>query len=242
MEEIKTIKQEILSILDIKTDEELVTMATNAAVLMSYYRCAALEIETKFRVLNEQFTLAKERNPIESIKSRIKSFPSIREKLCRRNLPFSIDSINENLNDVAGVRVICGFVDDIYMLANCLIQQDDVKLIAQKDYIKNPKPNGYRSLHLIVEIPIFLYNEKRYMRVEVQLRTIAMESWANLEHKLRYKKNLSEATHEKTSALLNECAELSETLDQKMQLIRDIIDDEQTDNGTKTFTQEIKFK
>lgn len=235
MEEIKTIKQEILSILDIKTDEELMTMATNAAVLMSYYRCAALEIETKFRVLNEQFTLAKERNPIESIKSRIKTFPSIREKLYRRNLPFSIDSIKENLNDVAGVRVICGFVDDIYMLADCLIQQDDVKLITKKDYIKNPKPNGYRSLHLIVEIPIFLYNEKRYMRVEVQLRTIAMESWANLEHKLRYKKNLSQATHEKTSTLLYECAQLSETLDQKMQLIRDIIDDEQNGGDTKIF-------
>lgn len=235
MEEIKTVKQEILNILDIKTDKEITEMATNAAVLMSYYRCAAMEIETKFRVLNEQFTLAKERNPIESIKSRIKSFPSIREKLYRRNLPFSLDSIKENLNDVAGVRVICGFVDDIYLLADCLTQQDDVKLITKKDYIKNPKPNGYRSLHLIVEIPIFLYNEKRFMRVEVQLRTIAMESWANLEHKLRYKKNLSASSYEKTSALLNECAKLSETLDQKMQLIRDIIDDEQNGGNTKTF-------
>lgn len=227
MEEKKTPKEEILSILDGKSENEIREIATKAAVLMSYYKCAALEIETKFKVLDEQFSIAKERNPIESIKSRIKSIPSIREKLHRRNLPLSLDSISENLNDIAGVRVICGFIDDIYMLADCLLQQDDIKLIAKKDYIKNPKPNGYRSLHLIVEIPIFLYNEKKFMRVEVQLRTIAMESWANLEHRLRYKKNLSPSTHEKTAALLNECASLSESLDQKMQLIRDIIDDEQ---------------
>lgn len=242
MEEKKTPKQELLDIINDKSEHEIAQMTTNAVVLMSYYKCAALEIETKFKVLNEQFSIAKERNPIESIKSRIKSFPSIFEKIRRRNLPLSLESISDNLNDIAGVRVICGFLDDIYLLADCLIQQDDIKLIAKKDYIKNPKPNGYRSLHLIVEIPIFLYNEKRYMRVEVQLRTIAMESWANLEHKLRYKKNLSQATHEKTSALLNECAQLSETLDQKMQLIRDIIDDEQNDNDIKTFTQEIKLK
>lgn len=238
-EEKKTPKQELLNLINDKSEYEITEIATKAAVFMSYYKCAALEIETKFKVLNEQFSIAKERNPIESIKSRIKSIPSIHEKLRRRNLPLSLESISENLNDIAGVRVICGFLDDIYLLADCLIQQDDIKLIAKKDYIKNPKPNGYRSLHLIVEIPIFLYNEKRFMRVEVQLRTIAMESWANLEHKLRYKKNLSQKTLEKTSELLNECAELSETLDQKMQLIRDIIDDEKTDNDLQK--QEMKL-
>lgn len=238
-EEKKTPKQELLNLINDKSEYEITEIATKAAVFMSYYKCATLEIETKFKVLNEQFSIAKERNPIESIKSRIKSIPSIHEKLRRRNLPLSLESISENLNDIAGVRVICGFLDDIYLLADCLIQQDDIKLIAKKDYIKNPKPNGYRSLHLIVEIPIFLYNEKRFMRVEVQLRTIAMESWANLEHKLRYKKNLSQETLEKTSELLNECAELSETLDQKMQLIRDIIDDEKTDNDLQK--QEMKL-
>lgn len=241
MEEKKTPKEEILSIIDSKSENEIREIATKAAILMSYYKCAALEIETKFKVLNEQFSIAKERNPIESINSRIKSFPSIREKLYRRNLQLSLDSISENLNDIAGVRVICGFIDDIYMLADCLLQQDDIKLIAKKDYIKNPKPNGYRSLHLIVEIPIFFYNEKRYMRVEVQLRTIAMESWANLEHRLRYKKNLSPSVHAKTAALLNECAELSESLDQKMQLIRDIIDDEQENNDSRQALQEMKL-
>ena len=118
--------------------------------LMSCYRCAILEVETKFRVLNEQFSLQHERNPIDSIKSRLKSAESIREKLQRRNLPVTISSIEENLNDVAGIRVICSFIDDIYMLADCLVHQDDITLLEEKDYIKKPKENGYRSLHLIV--------------------------------------------------------------------------------------------
>ncbi|MBE5818636.1 MAG: GTP pyrophosphokinase family protein [Clostridiales bacterium] len=225
MEEKQSIKEQFIDLLKGKSDEEISQMADQAAVLMAYYRCAALEIETKFKVLNEQFSLSKERNPIESIKTRIKSFPSIREKLHRRSFPMNLDSMRDNLNDIAGVRVICSFVDDIYMLADCLLQQDDVKLIEKKDYITNPKANGYRSLHLIVEIPIYLYNEKRYMRVEVQLRTIAMESWANLEHKLRYKKELSPAQLENTEHLLNECAQICAELDHKMQTIRDIIDE-----------------
>ena len=191
---------------------------------MSYYRCAMLEIETKFRVLNEQFSLQHERNPIESIKCREKSFDSIREKLQRRGFPLTVASIEENLSDVAGVRVICSFVDDIYMLADCLLQQDDVRLIARKDYIKNPKPNGYRSLHLIVEVPVFLQNEKKMIRAEVQLRTIAMELWANLDHKLRYKKDLSEEVLRQTAVELAECAVITYNLDEKMQRVRDIIE------------------
>ncbi len=225
MEEKQSLKQNIIELLGNRSESEIESFVSSASVLMTYYRCAALEIETKFKVLNEQFSLSKDRNPIESIKTRIKSFPSIREKLIRRGHELSVDSIHNNLNDVAGVRVICSFLDDIYMLADCLLGQDDVKLIEKKDYIKHPKDNGYRSLHLIVEIPIFLYNEKRYVRVEVQLRTIAMESWANLEHKLRYKKSLSESVINETSELLNECAELCNSLDNKMQMIRDIIDE-----------------
>ena len=212
--------------LEERSEEEIIEMAQKGATLMSYYKCAMLEIETKFKVLNEQFSLGREQNPIESIKVRLKSMQSIREKLSRRGLPFTVESIEKNLNDVAGVRVICGFHDDIYLLAECLLRQDDVKLIEMKDYIKNPKENGYRSLHIIVEIPIFLYSEKRFMRVEIQLRTIAMETWANLEHRLRYKKALNEKQLEKTADLLNECAQLSETLDHKMQLVRDIIEAE----------------
>lgn len=192
--------------------------------LMSCYRCAILEVETKFRVLDEQFSLHHEHNPIDSIKSRLKSPESIIEKLQRRNLPMTVDSIEENLNDVAGVRIICSFIEDIYMLANCLVQQDDVTLLMEKDYIKNPKANGYRSLHLIVEIPIFLQDEKKSMKVEVQLRTIAMEFWANLEHRMRYKKNLAPELIEQTARELSECAEASAMLDLKMQSIRDTLE------------------
>ena len=149
--------------------------------LMAYYQCALMEVETKFRVLNEQFSLVHDRNPIESIKTRVKSLESITEKLNRRNLPFSTQSIEENLTDIAGIRIICSFREDIYFLADCLLEQDDVTLVQRKDYIENPKENGYRSLHLIVEVPIFLEHKKKMMKVEVQLRTIAMDFWASLE-------------------------------------------------------------
>ena len=164
--------------------------------LMAYYRCAIMEVETKFNVLNEQFSLQYDRNPIESIKARVKSFDSILKKVKRKQIPFSLESIEENINDIAGVRVICSFQEDIYMLADCLLQQDDVRLIERKDYIKNPKPGGYRSLHLIIEVPIFLEKEKRPMKVEVQLRTMEIDCWASLEHKLRYKKNSPESEAE----------------------------------------------
>ncbi|MBQ9765236.1 MAG: GTP pyrophosphokinase family protein [Lachnospiraceae bacterium] len=217
-------RQQIENFLLGKTEEELNNMMNNTKKLMAYYRCAMYEIETKFRVLNEQFSLRHERNPIESIKTRIKSIESIQGKLNRKNLDFTVEAIEDNLNDIAGVRVICGFLDDIYLLTDCLLQQDDVKLIKMKDYIKNPKPNGYRSMHLIVEIPIFLADEKKYIRVEVQLRTIAMESWANLEHRLRYKKALDEKVLMETANELNDCAAISNLLDEKMQKIRDIIE------------------
>ena len=192
--------------------------------LMSYYRCAIMEIETKFRVLDEQFSRRHERNPIDTIKSRLKSPESILEKLNRRGYPKTLSSVESNLTDIAGVRVICSFKDDIYMLADCLLKQDDVKLIAAKDYIKNPKPNGYRSLHLIVETPIYLQDGKRQMKAEVQLRTIAMEFWANLEHKLRYKKNLPPELAAATAKRLYDCAERSALLDDEMQRVRAAIE------------------
>lgn len=148
--------------------------------LMAYYNCAIMQVETKFNVLNQEFSLEYDRTQIETIKTRLKSPESIVKKLTRRNLSLTTRSITENLSDVAGVRVICSFTEDIYLLADCLLQQDDVKLIEVKDYIKNPKPNGYRSLHLIIEVPIYLKDEKKNMRVEVQLRTIAMAFWASL--------------------------------------------------------------
>lgn len=195
--------------------------------LMAYYRCALMEVETKFRVLNEQFSLQYDRNPIESIKTRVKSMESILEKVKRKNIPFSLESIEANLYDIAGVRVVCSFTEDIYLLADCLLSQDDITLIERKDYIQNPKPSGYRSLHLIIEVPIFLENEKRAMKVEVQLRTIAMDFWASLEHKLRYKKNIPESEAEELAKELTECARVSASLDQKMEEIRDRIEKSQ---------------
>lgn len=186
--------------------------------LMAYYKCAIMEVETKLNVLNEEFSLKHDRNPINSIKTRQKSILSISEKLKRYNLPLNSENIEEYINDVAGIRVICSFTDDVYMIANALLKQDDIMLINKKDYIKEPKKNGYRSLHLLVTVPIFLANEKRLMKVEIQLRTIAMDVWASLEHQLRYKKDY-EFSEEMASELLK-CAELSSELDSRMEKLR----------------------
>lgn len=188
--------------------------------LMTYYKCAIMEVETKFKVLNEEFSLEYDRNPIESIKSRIKSTESLAKKVRDKNIPLDIASIEENISDIAGVRIICSFPEDIYMLADCFLKQDDVTLIEMKDYIQKPKENGYRSLHLIVSIPIFLRNEKKNMKVEVQLRTIAMDFWASLEHKLRYKKKIPDDMVVTLADELKQCAETSTELDKKMQEIR----------------------
>ena len=191
--------------------------------LMAYYNCAIMQVETKFNVLNQEFSLEYDRNPIETIKTRLKSPESIVKKLTRRNLPLTTRSITENLSDVAGVRVICSFTEDIYLLADCLLQQDDVKLIEVKDYIKNPKPNGYRSLHLIIEVPIYLKDEKKNMRVEVQLRTIAMDFWASLDHKLSYNKEIPAGEANILKRELLECAQASSELDRCMEDIKNRI-------------------
>jgi len=189
-----------------------------------FYKCAIMEIETKFKVLNEQFSLNGESNPIEFIQSRIKSYGSLYRKMESRGLPKTLESISENIHDIAGVRVVCSFVKDIYRLAECFLKQDDITLIERKDYIENPKPNGYRSLHLIVEVPIFLENEKKPVRAEVQLRTIAMDFWASLEHKLRYKKDLSDEQLKMLADELKSCADQSAVWDRKMQQIKNIIE------------------
>lgn len=212
------LKQRILSVVDDISVDWIKEKFNEFVRLMTYYRCAMMEIETKFNVLNEEYSLAYDRNPISSIKTRLKSFPSISEKLSRKGISNDIDSIEKNLNDVAGVRVICSFLEDVYSLADALLKQDDIILIEKKDYIKNPKPNGYRSLHIIVGIPIFLAHEKRVMKVEIQLRTIAMDFWASLEHQLRYKKETT-FTADMAKELLN-CAELSAELDNKMDSLR----------------------
>ena len=204
--------------------EGLIEQASGFMELMMQYRCALMEVETKLNVLNAEFTMKNNRNPFESIKCRIKTPKSILEKLQRKGFEISVKGIEENLADVAGIRVICSFPDDIYATAKMLTDQDDIRVIQVKDYIINPKPNGYRSLHLILEVPIFLSNEKKNMKVEVQFRTIAMDFWASLEHKLKYKKNIENA--EEISKELQRCAEASSQLDLRMQALRDRIEAE----------------
>ena len=177
-------------------------------LLMSYYQCAVMEIETKFRVLNQEYSLEYDKNPIEGIKTRIKSYDSIVRKIRRKNIPMSLTAIEENIKDIAGVRVICSFPEDIYELADSFLRQDDIVLIEKKDYIKNPKPSGYRSLHLIVQVPIFLQKNKK------------MDFWASLEHKLRYKKDIPENQAQQLQEELLACAAQSAQLDKQMQEIR----------------------
>lgn len=196
--------------------------------IMNKYRCAIMEVETKLKVLNTEFSLQYDRNPFESIKSRLKSPVSIIEKLQRKVPDLTEDTIAENIEehlfDVAGLRVVCAFQEDIYWLADLLIQQDDIRLIRTKDYIKNPKPNGYRSLHLILEVPVFLEEGKTPVKVEVQFRTIAMDFWASVDHKLRYKKDL--LNEAEIVAKLRQCADVIAGLDCEMQEIRSMIEED----------------
>ena len=186
--------------------EELFEGAYPFMHLMMQYRCAMQEVQTKLEVLNTELSLDQEHNPFESISGRIKKPISIFDKLKKMNLPVSIGNIEQHLHDVAGIRVICTFQKDIYILAEKLCAQDDIRLLARKDYIKNPKPNGYRSLHLILEIPVFFAEGKKYMQVEVQFRTLAMDFWASVEHKIYYKKAINCNTAQITEKL-RLCAE-----------------------------------
>ena len=204
---------EILDVLDIETRE--------IRGMFADYECAAMEVETKFKVLNLQFSSDSNRNPIETIKTRIKTMPSILRKLQKRNLPITIEAIEENLHDIAGVRVICSFIDDIYKLAEYISDQDDIEVIERKDYISKPKEGGYRSLHLIVRTPIFTQKGKKLINVEVQIRTIAMDFWASLEHKLRYKKQIDPDVLSQLSEELKICSKISDELDRTMQSIRE---------------------
>ncbi len=182
------------------------------------YRSAIKEVSTKLEILDSEFKVRRKRNPIEYMKSRVKTLRSIMDKLKRKGFEVSIESAKKNLNDIAGIRVICSFVSDIYEIADLLKNQDDITLIEEKDYIKNPKGNGYRSLHLVVEIPIFFSDHVEPVKVEVQIRTIAMDFWASLEHKLYYKTGERVPIHIKND--LKECADVISATDIKMQNIQ----------------------
>ena len=192
--------------------------------LMTYYRCAMMEVETKFKVLNEELSLGKDRNPIETIKTRLKSPESIAEKIIRKNISPTIENIEKEISDIAGVRVICSYPSDIYKLAEAFLAQDDINLIEKKDYFENPKDNGYRSLHLIVETPIFLQSSKKLMKVEIQFRTLSMDWWASLEHKISYKKDVPDDVRQKIGDSLLFCYKIAADLDLKMESIAKMID------------------
>ena len=186
--------------------------------LLMMYTCALKEIRTRFEILDAEFSVQNRRNPINFINTRLKSSSSIIEKMKRNKVPMSIENIEENIDDVAGIRVICSYVDDIFLLAEALVSQKDIELILQKDYITNPKPNGYRSMHMIVRVPIHFENDIKYVKVEVQIRTIAMDFWATLEHELLYKNQTID--REEIAAELKECAEIITGADTKMLSIR----------------------
>lgn len=201
--------------------EEIFEKISNLRELLLTYNSAIREVTTKLEILNDELSVRNRRNPIQFIKSRVKTPMSIVDKLQKLEKEISVESVMTSLNDVAGIRVIASFVDDVYEIADMLTKQDDVFLIEAKDYIKNPKPNGYRSYHLIVEVPVFFSDKKQFVRVEIQIRTVAMDFWASLEHQLKYKENIKNS--EEIEAELRQCAETIANTDMKMMSIRNKI-------------------
>lgn len=216
------IEKEIIAAIKESEPDVLYKYVEDYNSLMLNYKSVIREIKTKFEVLNDEFIIKNQRNPIEFVKSRIKKPSSIVEKLHRRGFEISSESIKKNLNDVAGVRVVCSFIDDIYTVADMLSNQDDVEVLQVKDYIKNPKENGYRSLHMIVASPVYFSNTKEKVKCEIQIRTIAMDFWASLEHTMKYKKEV-----ENTADIIYElklCADKITSVDYKMMDIRKVIE------------------
>ena len=198
-----------------ENQEQLLHFATQYQQLMLLYEGGIKQITTKLDILNREHRVRGMRTPIETVKSRLKTPRSIADKLSRRGLELSIRSILENLNDVAGVRVVCPYISDIYAVRDMLLSQADVTLFREKDYIRHPKPNGYRSLHL--EVPVYLSDSQQQVRVEIQIRTIAMDFWASLEHELHYK--LSEEIPDGVAEELAQCAGIIAETDRRMEAI-----------------------
>ena len=208
-------KQLMEDVANWQSPQDLLETLSGMEQNMALYESGIQEIRTKLEILQRDARFKEGHNPIESIKSRIKRPMSIIEKLYRKGFPISLKSMKDNLNDIAGIRVICPFIEDIYTVAEMLTKQDDLKVLEIKDYIQNPKPNGYRSYHLVLEVPVFLSDRKEPVRVEVQLRTIAMDFWASLEHQIHYK--TSKEVPDCVVAELKECAEIIAHTDERMQ-------------------------
>lgn len=196
-------------------------IVTDYNALFFLYDSALREVNTKIEILNNEFKSVHKYNPIEHIKMRIKSMQSIMDKLERKNIPYSFDNVMANISDIAGIRVICSFTSDIYKIAKMLASQNDMNVLEIKDYIKNPKPSGYRSLHMLVEVPVFFSERMMNLRVEIQIRTIAMDFWASLEHKMHYKFKGNAPYHIEKD--LQDCAEIISALDEKMLKINEEI-------------------
>lgn len=210
--------------LHMENPEEFERMTKDFSDLMLVYRCAIREVQTKLEVLNDEFSARFKRNPIVSIKTRVKKPLSIAKKMEKKGLPHTIEAMRNNLHDIAGIRVTCAFIDDIYQIAKLLAKQDDVTVLSVKDYIQNPKENGYRSYHMIVEIPVFFSDRTEHVNVEVQIRTMAMDFWASLEHQIRYKKEITDQLELETiSRELYECAEIIASTDVRMQNVKEMI-------------------
>lgn len=217
-------KEQNLELSD-KELKELVIGSKKFISLMMMYRSTVREIRTKLEVLDDEFSIEHKRNPIASIQTRIKSPESIYKKMHKLGYEVTVENIMEQLNDVAGIRVVCPFIEDIYHVANLLASQDDIKVLKVKDYIKHPKENGYRSYHMIVEIPVFFSEGKTLMHAEVQIRTIGMDFWASLEHQLRYKKGLEEMQlYDEISQRLQETAKMITSTDIEMQEIKKMLE------------------
>lgn len=204
--------------------------------LMMRYQAAIKEVSTNLEILKSDFQLRNQRSSIESIQSRIKKPASILKKLSSRGIEVNLETIRTQLSDVAGIRVICPFIDDIYQVAEQLAIQDDIRVLRVKDYIQNPKPNGYRSYHMILEVPVFFMDNKELMQVEVQFRTVAMDFCASLEHQIKYKKDIPDA--EELVRELKSCADTIAETDQKMLELRRRMD-QQKDGQTEKRPQEF---
>ena len=203
-------------------DKEAVKELRNAITRFGLlYKFALEEIGTKVSILQEEFRLMHDYNPIEHVNTRLKSAKSIIKKAQRKNLPLRLDAIRENIRDIAGIRIICSFVSDIYRISGMIRAQSDIEVVEVKDYIRNPKPNGYRSLHLILKIPVFMSDGVERVYVEMQIRTIAMDFWASLEHKIYYKYNKQVPEH--LTRQLKEAASTVAELDHRMECINDEI-------------------
>lgn len=202
------------------------------------YKFALEEISTKVNILKEEFRLVHDYNPIEHVNTRVKSAESLLKKVQKKNLPLSLDIIQESIKDIAGIRIICSFVSDIYRISEMIQAQSDIEVVEVKDYIQHPKPNGYQSLHIIMKIPVFMSDRKIHVYVEMQIRTIAMDFWASLEHKIYYKYNKQVPEH--LTSQLKEAANTVAELDRKMEHINKEINilkenDSSNDTGNLMF-------